>query len=395
MLEFKQRYLKLSTASTFIFGPRGTGKSTFLKQVYPEALTFDLRSSSQFRQLTSNPDRIASITKEMPHKKTVIIDEIQRVPELLPVIHKLIEEDKSVQFIMTGSSARKLKKQGVDLLAGRALRKEMYPYMCSEINSDNIDIDVLLKYGMLPLTFGTSPDLKQEALEAYISLYMEQEVYQEALVRNIGDFGHFLEIVSLSHGSILNVSNIARDSGINRKTVESFIQILEDILLAYKIPVFTKKASRDNTQHPKFYFFDSGVFQAIRPKGPLDHPAEVMGNAIEGLVAQHLKAWIAYTGQKNDLYFWRNRYQHEVDFILYGETGLFAIEVKYSNEIRKEDLKGIESFLQEYPTAITILLYRGKEVLKKGNVWVIPIEKFLMKLVPGKFELDEFIGMRI
>lgn len=395
MLEFKQRYLKLSTASTFIFGPRGTGKSTFLKQVYPEALTFDLRSSSQFRQLTSNPDRIASITKEMPHKKTVIIDEIQRVPELLPVIHKLIEEDKSVQFIMTGSSARKLKKQGVDLLAGRALRKEMYPYMCSEINSDNIDIDVLLKYGMLPLTFGTSPDLKQEALEAYISLYMEQEVYQEALVRNIGDFGHFLEIVSLSHGSILNVSNIARDSGINRKTVESFIQILEDILLAYKIPVFTKKASRDNTQHPKFYFFDSGVFQAIRLKGPLDHPAEVMGNAIEGLVAQHLKAWIAYTGQKNDLYFWRNRYQHEVDFILYGETGLFAIEVKYSNEIRKEDLKGIESFLQEYPTAITILLYRGKEVLKKGNVWVIPIEKFLMKLVPGKFELDEFIGMRI
>lgn len=395
MLEFKQRYLKLSTASTFIFGPRGTGKSTFLKQVYPEALTFDLRSSSQFRQLTSNPDRIASITKEMPHKKTVIIDEIQRVPELLPVIHKLIEEDKSVQFIMTGSSARKLKKQGVDLLAGRALRKEMYPYMCSEINSDNIDIDVLLKYGMLPLTFGTSPDLKQEALEAYISLYMEQEVYQEALVRNIGDFGHFLEIVSLSHGSILNVSNIARDSGINRKTVESFIQILEDILLAYKIPVFTKKASRDNTQHPKFYFFDSGVFQAIRLKGPLDHPAEVMGNAIEGLVAQHLKAWIAYTGQKNDLYFWRNRYQHEVDFILYGETGLFAIEVKYSNEIRKEDLKGIESFLQEYPTAITILLYMGKEVLKKGNVWVIPIEKFLMKLVPGKFELDEFIGMRI
>lgn len=395
MLEFKQRYLKLSTASTFIFGPRGTGKSTFLKQVYPEALTFDLRSSSQFRQLTSNPDRIASITKEMPHKKTVIIDEIQRVPELLPVIHKLIEEDKSVQFIMTGSSARKLKKQGVDLLAGRALRKEMYPYMCSEINSDNIDIDVLLKYGMLPLTFGTSPDLKQEALEAYISLYMEQEVYQEALVRNIGDFGHFLEIVSLSHGSILNVSNVARDSGINRKTVESFIQILEDILLAYKIPVFTKKASRDNTQHPKFYFFDSGVFQAIRLKGPLDHPAEVMGNAIEGLVAQHLKAWIAYTGQKNDLYFWRNRYQHEVDFILYGETGLFAIEVKYSNEIRKEDLKGIESFLQEYPTAITILLYRGKEVLKKGNVWVIPIEKFLMKLVPGKFELDEFIGMRI
>ena len=395
MLEFKQRYLKLSTASTFIFGPRGTGKSTFLKQVYPEALTFDLRSSSQFRQLTSNPDRIASITKEMPHKKTVIIDEIQRVPELLPVIHKLIEEDKSVQFIMTGSSARKLKKQGVDLLAGRALRKEMYPYMCSEINSDNIDIDVLLKYGMLPLIFGTSPDLKQEALEAYISLYMEQEVYQEALVRNIGDFGHFLEIISLSHGSILNVSNIARDSGINRKTVESFIQILEDILLAYKIPVFTKKASRDNTQHPKFYFFDSGVFQAIRPKGPLDHPAEVMGNAIEGLVAQHLKAWIAYTGQKNDLYFWRNRYQHEVDFILYGETGLFAIEVKYSNEIRKEDLKGIESFLQEYPTAITILLYMGKEVLKKGNVWVIPIEKFLMKLVPGKFELDEFIGMRI
>lgn len=393
MGNYNHRYLIIEDQNWFIFGPRGTGKSTFLNNQFSRALTFDLRTAEHFRMMHSNPDLLLKLIEERIDHKTIIIDEIQRVPDLLPVIHKAIESNKSLQFIMTGSSARKLKKQGIDLLAGRAMRKEMHPYMLTEIEESSITLEQLISYGMLPMIHGVIEEKRTGSLDAYVSLYMEQEVYQEALVRNIGDFAHFLEIVSLSHGSVLNLSNISRDCSVNRKTIESYVQILEDILLAFKIPVFSKKASRDITHHPKFYFFDCGVFQTLRPRGPLDHPAEIMGLALEGLVAQHLRAWISYTPQKNKLYFWRNRYHHEVDFILYGEIGLYAIEVKLATEIRKDDLKGIFSFIEEYPITEAMILYRGTEVLKKGNVWIIPVERFLRKLTPGKFSIDEFASL--
>lgn len=392
MEKYYSRYLSLEQYSCFIFGPRGTGKSTFLHHQIPDGIWVDLRSSDTFRRFNARPDLIKEMVRES-QSKTIILDEIQRVPDLLPVIHKMIESDKSLRFIMTGSSARKLKKSGVDLLASRALKKEMHPFMVSELINNTGKIDLWIKYGMLPILSAIPDEQKASNLDSYISLYMEKEVFQEAFIRNIGDFAHFLEIVSLSHGSLLNVSNIARTCSVNRKTVESYIQILEDILLAFKIPVFSKKISRDTTQHPKFYFFDSGVFQTLRPRGPLDHPGEIMGMALEGLVAQHLRAWISYTHQKNKLYFWRNRYHHEVDFILYGEVGLYAIEVKLATEIRKDDLKGILSFMDEYPIAQSMILYRGTDVLKKGNVWVIPVEHFLRKLVPGQFLMEEFIAL--
>ncbi|MCB9036800.1 MAG: DUF4143 domain-containing protein [Lewinellaceae bacterium] len=210
----------------------------------------------------------------------------------------------------------------------------------------------------------------------------QQEVFQESLARNIGDFSRFLEAISLSHGAVLNISNVARDCGVKRKTVDNYIQILEDILLAFRLPVFTKRASRALSSHPKFYFFDSGVFQTLRPKGPLDKPEEIGGAALEGLVAQHLRAWMAYSSQSFTLYFWRSQRGTEVDFILYGEAGIYALEVKNSKKIRQADLRGLIEFGKDYPISKRVFLYRGDERLMKNGILCLPCSEFLGPLSP-------------
>jgi predicted AAA+ superfamily ATPase len=183
---------------------------------------------------------------------------------------------------------------------------------------------------------------------------------------------------------VLNLSNISRECQISRKTVEGFVEILEDLLLGIKVPVFTRRARRELAAHPKFYFFDAGVFQANRPAGPLDSPEGIDGPALEGLVAQHLSAWCDYTGGNHRLHFWHTRSQVEVDFIVYGESGLYAIEVKNSRKVRPEDLRALASFGGDYPKSQRFLLYRGKERLLRDNVLCMPCEEFLLLLRPGK-----------
>jgi len=233
------RYFKTSQQSYFLFGPRGTGKSTFLKNNYPDALWIDLLKPDIFRTYSARPERIIDLVHGNPDKKVVIVDEIQKMPELLSAVHSLIEEKKDKQFIITGSSARKLKQTGINLLAGRLVLKTFHPFLLSELNND-ISLDVILKFGLLPIVISsTSP---KDTLEAYVSLYVKEEVQQESLVRNIGNFSRFLEAISFSHGSILNISNVARECEIERKVVEGYIKILEDILLAFRLPVFSKRA---------------------------------------------------------------------------------------------------------------------------------------------------------
>ena len=218
---------------------------------------------------------------------------------------------------------------------------------------------------------------------AYASLYLEQEVRLEGLTRNLGAFARFLEAASFSHGSVLNLANVARESQIERKTVSAYVDILEDLLLACRIPVFAKRAKREVTAHPKFYFFDAGVFRSLRPRGPLDLPEEIDGAALEGLVAQHLRAWLAYGGSGN-LFYWRTRAGTEVDFVVYGPTGFWAIEVKSAGRVRPEDLKPLAAFSEEYPEVVPILLYRGEERLRIGKTWCLPVEAFLRQLLPGR-----------
>ncbi len=373
------RFFKHPKGSFFLFGPRGTGKSTWLRSHYKDALWIDLLDPEKFRLYSATPERLRELVLGNPSAKTIIIDEVQKIPSLLDVVHMLIEEKKDRQFVLTGSSARKLKKEGVDLLAGRAAKRSLFPFMAAEL-ADSFKLAKALQFGMLPLVAGAKE--KEEALRTYASLYLKEEVQAEGLVRNIGNFSRFLELISFSHASVLNVSKVASDCQVERKVVENYISILEDLLLSFKVPVFTKRAKRAVVKHPKFYFFDAGVFRSLRPAGPLDRVEEIDGAALEGLVAQHLLAWNSYRGEKNSLYYWRTRSGSEVDFIFYGKEVFWAIEVKNSSRVGDSDLRALASFKEEYPECETILLYRGKECLLKNGVRCMPCEKFLQLLSP-------------
>lgn len=375
------RFFNAPEQSFFLFGPRGTGKSTFLKHNFPNALYVDLLKPDEFRKFSAKPERIVELIKGNLSKKIVIIDEIQKIPELLSAVHYIIEEIPSIQFILTGSSARKLRRGGINLLAGRVILKKIFPFLYSELNN-KFSFNEILQYGLVPAVLASGNP--KDVLDTYISLYIKEEVQLEGFIRNFGNFSRFLESISFSHASLLNISNVARDCEVERKTVEGYIEILEDILIAERLKVFSKKAKRALVQHPKFYFFDVGVYRTLRPKGPFDRPEEIGGLALEGLIFQQLKAWNNYSGKLFEIYFWRSRGGVEVDFVLYGEDGIFAIEVKNNNKIRPEDLRSLSEFRNDYSNSKTILLYNGSENLLIKDTICIPIEDFLKKLIPGK-----------
>jgi len=386
MESYIPRFFQAPRQSFFLFGPRGTGKSTLLKRCYPDALWIDLLKPEVFRAYVARPERLAELVRGNPEKKVIIVDEVQKVPEILSVVHSLIEEKIKKTFVLTGSSARKFKRTGVDLLAGRVLLRTLHPFLLSELSAPP-SLEKVLHFGLLPIVVASKNP--QDVLNPYVSLYVREEVQIEGLVRNVGNFSRFLEAASFSHAASLNLSNISRECGVERKVVESYVQILEDILLAFKLPVFAKRAQRAVVAHPKFYFFDAGVFRSLRPQGPLDRPEEIGGAALEGLVAQHLRAWIAYQKHRYELFFWRSRGGLEVDFVLYGKYGFYALEVKNTNRIRPEDLHGLTEFRKDYPKSQCIFLYRGKEKLLINNVRCIPVEMFLRALSPA----TEFAGL--
>lgn len=381
MVKIIPRFFKSSKGSFFLFGPRGTGKSTWLKKYYANALWIDMLDPESFRNYSARPERLKELILGNPDKKEIVIDEVQKVPELLDVVHSLIEKNRAVRFILTGSSSRKLKRAGVDLLAGRAIMRSLHPFMAVELGK-MFNLNDALEHGLLPLVFGSND--KKKTLEAYAALYVREEVKAEGLVRNIGNFSRFLEAASFSHGSILNISNIARECQVERKVVESYIGILEDLMLSYRIPVFSRRAKRTMASHPKFYFFDAGLFQTLRPKGHLDRPEEIMGAALEGLVAQHLIAWNSYHGNKNSLFYWRTRGGSEIDFVLYGEETFWAIEVKNSSRVNDQDLRSLLAFKEDYPECQAVFLYRGKDKLLKKGISCVPCEQFLVKLNPNE-----------
>lgn len=350
----------------------------------PDAVWIDLLDADEFRSYSARPERLKELVLASSEKKVVVIDEIQKVPDLLSVVHSLIEKKLGLRFILTGSSSRKLKKTGVDLLAGRVIKQTLHPFIAVEL-SVKFNLATALKQGLLPLVFSAVDPAA--VLRTYASLYVREEVQMEGLVRNIGNFSRFLEAISFSHGSLLNTSNVSRECEVERKVVESYITILEDLLLAFRIPVFSKKDKRATIAHPKFYYFDAGVYRSLRPSGPLDRPEEIEGAALEGLIAQHLIAWSSYRGEKNKVYFWRSVAGSEVDFVVYGEEVFWAIEVKNTAKIRTEDLRSLRSFRSEYPQSKAFLLYRGKELLRKENVLCVPCDKFLLSLNPETIEL--------
>jgi uncharacterized protein len=363
--------------SFFLFGPRGTGKTTWVKSAFPKAVYVDLLEAELFNDLTANPQRLSNFIPP-DFKDWVIIDEIQRIPNLLHEVHRLIET-KKYHLVLTGSSPRKLKGKGPNLLAGRALTLSMHPLSVVELG-DDFRLEHSIRYGQLPSVY-TEADPKKY-LEAYVRTYLEEEIRQEGLTRNLSAFARFLEAASFSQGSVLSISSVARECHVERKVVESYFSILEDLMIGYRIPIFSKKAKRRLIAHPKFYFFDAGVYRTLRPMGPLDAPEEVDGIALETLFLQELIALNSALDFGYKIFYWRTSNGREVDFVLYGPKGLLAFEIKRTSRMTSAMLGGLKSFLADYPMAKAYFLYTGNRRMYDGKIEIVPVLEILKNLKP-------------
>lgn len=378
-METTGRFIQAHPGSFFLFGPRGTGKSTWLRALRDQAIWFDMLDPETLRLFQARPERLMERVAAQPLVTDVVIDEAQKVPALLDVVHKLIEGERPLRFILTGSSARKLRRGAANLLAGRLTELQMHPFMAAELG-DAFDLQRALEVGLVPLVWSAA--VPENTLRAYASLYLQEEVQAEALVRNVGAFARFLEAISFSHGSLLNLSEVARECQVGRKTVEGYLEILEDLLLSFRVPVFTRRAKRHLVAHDKFFYFDAGVYRSIRPKGPLDSPEEIEGMALEGLIAQHLRAWASYRSVQAQLYYWRTKSGSEVDFVMYGADVFVAMEVKRSRHVHHTDLRALKAFQEDYPEATVCLLYMGQEEIKINDILCLPCDGFLKRLHP-------------
>jgi predicted AAA+ superfamily ATPase len=256
----------------------------------------------------------------------------------------------------------------------------MHPFTAHELGTD-FSLDKALQTGLIPVVERSIDPAR--TLSAYVDIYLREEIMAEGLVRNLGTFTRFLEIISYSHGAVLNVSNLARESQISRGIVSGYIDILEDLLLAYQLPVFARRAKRKTASHPKFYLFDNGLYRRLRQRGPLDIESEMSGPALEGLVGQHLRAFSDFTLPEARLFYWRSLAGNEVDFVLYGGKTFTAVEVKNTKILRPIDYHGLTSFGDDYPEASLVLLYRGTIPMKHKNILVVPVEMFLKS--PGDY----------
>ncbi len=308
-----------------------------------------------------------------------MIDEVQKVPALLDEVHRLIER-RRLRFALTGSSARQLRAKGVNLLAGRAVTLGMHPLTAAELGT-RFDVRRSLEVGHLPSAqLAADAASARDYLKSYVQTYLREEVQQEGLSRNLAAFSRFLEAASFSQACELNISAVARECHVDRKVVEDYFTILEDLLIAVRLPVFARRAKRQLAGHPKFYFFDAGVYRAVRPRGPLDVPAEIDGPAMETLLLQELRAHNDYRRLGYSFYCWRTRAKQEVDLVLYGERGLLAFEVKRAARLTDADLAGLKLFVADYPSARAWLLYGGTRRYRHGAIDIVPFGTAMTEL---------------
>jgi uncharacterized protein len=378
-MEFDRKQVLIDSEgeSLFLWGARQTGKSTLLKRLYPNALWFDLLLSDVFERLSKQPSILRETVLADNENRIVVIDEIQRIPELLNEVHWLITNHK-VQFILSGSSPRKIIRGGSNLLGGRALRYELYPLVSSEI--PEFDLLKALNNGLIPKHY-LSINAKKK-ISAYIGNYLKDEIAAEAKIRNIQSFSRFLEAAAFSNGEMVNYANIAADCGVSPPTVKEYFQILEDTLIGRFLPSFQKKPKRRVISAPKFYFFDIGIVNYLLKRGEIQQGSEIFGNAFEHLIYQEIYAHSKYSGNEYLISYWRTASQIEVDFIL-GENEV-AIEVKSSSNINARHLKGLKSFSEEYETKQLILVCNEPLPRLIDNVMVLPWKIFLERLWAGE-----------
>lgn len=376
-----ERILKLEEVkddSLFLWGSRQTGKSTLLRALFPNAHYYDLLKSDLRMALQLRPSQLREECLMLDDGELVIIDEVQKVPAILDEVHWLIE-NKSLRFILSGSSARKLRRSGANLLGGRAVRQVLFPLVSAEI--PDFDLSRALNNGMLPRHYLVANPASR--IQAYIGDYLQQEIVEESVVRRLESFTRFLQVAALSNAEIVNYTNIAQDCGVSAKSVKEYFTILEETMLGFFLPAYTKVIKRRVAVSPKFYYFDVAIPNHLLHRTPLRQGTDVYGHALEHFVIQELRAYLAYRHPGKSLTYWHtldNKY--EVDAII-GEAEI-GIEVKSAVSVSSGDTKGLRAFGEEYPQAKLILLSMEKQPRMMNGIEIWPVEQFLQRLWQGK-----------
>lgn len=359
--------------SIFLFGARQTGKSTILRQQFPDCIYFDLLDSNVRNRFQRRPTLLYETLKDKAAGTVVIIDEIPEVPVLLNEVHRLISEQQLI-FILCGSSARKLKRKGYNTLGGRAVPMYLYPLVSTEIPAFDIDRAVL--FGMLPSHY--LAENPRRRLSAYIDVYLKEEIKEEAVVRNLGAFQRFLEVAAISDGEIINNQNIAQECGVSATTVSSYFDILEDTLIGYRLPAYTRTMKRRLVQAPRFYYFDVGVSNYLLHRQELRRGTPEYGHAFEHLVVQELVAYMHYTHRCQLLSYWRTYTGQEVDIVI-GDAQV-AIEIKSAEEVLPKHLKGLKAFAEEHANCRKMLVSLDPFSRKIGDIECLYVLDFFHQL---------------
>ncbi len=366
--------------SVFLFGARQTGKTTLLLKLFPHSRFYDLLETDTYERLRRNPAILRQELSMAKAGEVVIIDEIQLIPELLNEVHWLITR-QDIHFILSGSNARKLKRKGVNTLGGRAVRNILFPLVSAEIK--DFDLIRAVNSGMLPTHYLASSDsVLKKRLQAYISVYLKEEIAAEALVRRLASFTRFLEVAALTNGEMVNYTNIAQECGVDAKTVKEYFSILEETLIGYMVPAFTRTVKRRLNQSPRFYFFDVSLPNYLLHRHNLQPGSADFGHAFEHLMIQEITAYLGYNNIENALTYWHTYTGYEVDAVL--GIAEVAIEFKSCDEVQSKHLRGLKAFKEEHSSARLIIVSLEVSQRLFHDVEVMPATTFLQELWQGK-----------
>ena len=370
------RLLTPPEQSFFLFGMRGVGKSMWARATFPGARHFDLLDEGLFQSYLRDPRLFGRELLQLDPAETVVLDEVQRLPVLLNEVHRFIES-RGLRFVLLGSSSRKLKVAGTNLLAGRALRRVMYPFLPAELGAD-FTLDEVLRFGSLPVNWRSAN--RADSLEAYVQLYLKEEIQAEALVRNLPGFARFLPIAALFHGQALNVAGLARDAGVARATVQGYLEILADTYLTWQLPAYDGKLRVKERKHPKLYWTDAGVVRAVRRE--FHAPTDLERGALfEGWIALLLKAYGesgSGLGLRWDaLYYWASG-GAEVDFLVQRGNQFIAIEVKAKEALTSRDFKGLKAIAELSGLQRRVVVFLGERPFRTDDgIEAMPVRYFL------------------
>lgn len=363
----------LEHKSCFLFGPRQCGKSSLVRETIPDAYVFDLLNSDTYARLARNTGYIEEVCRE---NRPIVIDEIQKMPLLLDEVHRLIEL-RGFRFLLTGSSARKLRRGGVNLLGGRARLRNMHPFSASELG-EGFDLDRAMNYGLLPgIWFSDDPE---EDLAGYVTLYLEQEIMQEGATRNLPAFSRFLEIAALTSGEQINYQTIASDAQVPRSTVQEYFKILKDTLIAREVPVWRKGLSRKTVETAKFYLFDTGVARRLQRRKALVRGTPEYGHAFESWILHEIVTYADTFRRDAEIAYWRTRTKLEVDFVINSEI---AIEAKATRNASKEDIKGLRAIADEGSFTKRLLVCDEPAERETDGIVILPWRTFVERLWSG------------